>query len=170
MAGLAVNQETNEVDVSQAPLATRTSRLVATVIDSTLLAVILIPIEYNMDALWLAAFEHHGIPIEWQMRLAAIAVAIFVLVQIYPLAKRAQTWGMQMAGIKITDMGGNRPSFAQLFARYAAYLLICLAPSFFPTAGGSVWLVNVLLIFRTDRRCGHDLISGTRVVEAARID
>jgi uncharacterized RDD family membrane protein YckC len=27
-------------------------------------------------------------------------------------------------------------------------------------------LVDVLLIFRNDRRCGHDLIAGTRVVHA----
>jgi uncharacterized RDD family membrane protein YckC len=34
-----------------------------------------------------------------------------------------------------------------------------------PLAGPVLNLVNVLMIFRGDRRCGHDLIAGTRVVK-----
>ena len=33
-----------------------------------------------------------------------------------------------------------------------------------PFIGPLLGIVNVLLIFRADRRCGHDLIAGTRVV------
>jgi uncharacterized RDD family membrane protein YckC len=34
-----------------------------------------------------------------------------------------------------------------------------------PFVGPLLSIVNVLLIFRDDRRCGHDLIAGTRVVK-----
>ena len=35
-----------------------------------------------------------------------------------------------------------------------------------PFIGWLLGLVNILMIFRADRRCGHDLIAGTQVVKA----
>ena len=38
-----------------------------------------------------------------------------------------------------------------------------------PFAGGFVGLADSLFIFRQDKRCIHDLIAGTKVVEAEQI-
>ena len=45
------------------------------------------------------------------------------------------------------------------------YLPVQLAGAI-PLVGPIIGLVNILMIFRGDRRCGHDLIAGTRVVKA----
>ena len=68
-----------------------------------------------------------------------------------------------MLKIKIVDLQGRKPSFGRLAGlRYLPMQLV----NMIPFVGGLIALVNVLMIFRSDRRCGHDLIAGTRVVNA----
>ena len=98
-----------------------------------------------------------------QLMWAALGFVIFVLVQGYPLSQSGQTWGKKALKMKIVDLDGRQPSFATLIAK--RYLPV-QAISAVPVVGGLFGLVNVLFIFREDRRCIHDLIAGTQVVVA----
>jgi len=60
-------------------------------------------------------------------------------------------------------MAGAKPDFVRLAGmRYGSTQLISLVP----VLGGLYVIVDVLFIFRDDRRCIHDLIAGTQVVVA----
>ena len=76
------------------------------------------------------------------------------------LRNDGQTLGKRGRKIKIVHMDGEKASVTTILKRYAFLMLIPLIP----TAGDAVALVNALLIFGAAQRCGHDLISGTKVV------
>jgi hypothetical protein len=71
-------------------------------------------------------------------------------------------------GTRIVNVADGRvPKVSALVARYATMRLAALALSaLVPSAGGLFSLINVLFIFRSDRRCVHDLVAGTKVVIA----
>ncbi|PTM43625.1 RDD family protein [Bosea sp. 124] len=72
---------------------------------------------------------------------------------------RQATWGMRMAGLRVETVTGGRPD--GLAAAVHALL--------FYVAAGTVglWVLNVLCgLFRSDRRLGHDLLTGLVVVRA----
>ena len=72
---------------------------------------------------------------------------------------RQSTWGMRMAGLKVETADGGRPD--GLAAAVHALL--------FYVAAGTVglWVLNVLCgLVRSDRRMGHDLLTGLVVVRA----
>ncbi len=94
---------------------------------------------------------------------AAVGFIVFLVVQGVPLNATGQTWGKRITGIKIVDLAGNKPPFGKLIG--LRYLPVGVASNI-PFIGPIISIVNVLLIFRGDRRCGHDLIAGTRVVQA----
>lgn len=96
-----------------------------------------------------------------QLGWAVVGYVVFALVQAYPLARTAQTWGKRALGIRIVALDGSQPSLARLLLR--RYLPI-QGLALIPLLGNVAAIVNALLIFRTDRRCGHDLIAGTEVL------
>jgi uncharacterized RDD family membrane protein YckC len=70
---------------------------------------------------------------------------------------RQSTWGMRMAGLKVETVNGGRPD--GLAAAVHALL--------FYVAAGTValWFLDILCGFvRTDRRLGHDILTGLVVV------
>ena len=72
---------------------------------------------------------------------------------------RQSTWGMRMAGLKVETATGGRPD--GLAAAVHALL--------FYVAAGTVglWVLDILCGFaRSDRRFGHDLLTGLVVVRA----
>jgi len=72
---------------------------------------------------------------------------------------RQATWGMRMAGLRVETATGGRPD--GLAAAVHALL--------FYVAAGTVglWLLDILCgLVRSDRRLGHDLLTGLVVVRA----
>jgi uncharacterized RDD family membrane protein YckC len=70
---------------------------------------------------------------------------------------RQSTWGMRMAGLKVETVSGGRPD--GLAAAVHALL--------FYVAAGTValWFLDILCGFvRSDRRLGHDILTGLVVV------
>jgi uncharacterized RDD family membrane protein YckC len=48
------------------------------------------------------------------------------------------------------------------------FLVIVVAPSIFLLGSGAIlYLIDVLFIFRDNRRCLHDLLAGTKVIQSA---
>jgi uncharacterized RDD family membrane protein YckC len=92
--------------------------------------------------------------------LYALGIAIY---QIYLLSTRGQTLGKKWMGIKIVKLDGSNPGFvgAVLLRAFVNGLIGAI-----PYLGMVYSLVDILMIFREDRRCVHDMIAGTRVVKA----
>lgn len=152
-------------DDSGESLAGRGERLAAALIDGVIALAVMFPLMY-LGGYWTAAMQAGArgeqIPISQQLLWAGIGFAVFVLIQGIPLQRSAQTWGKRMLGIRIVDLQGGRPTlFHLLTARYLPVHIVNLLPVLNILGN----LVNLLLIFRQDRRCGHDLIAKTRVVK-----
>ena len=75
----------------------------------------------------------------------------------------AQTWGKKVLGIRIAHLDGTQPTLGHA----PAQALPARAGRRDPAGArhSSRAIVDVLFIFRGDRRCVHDLIAGTQVVE-----
>ena len=142
--------------------AGRGARLAATAIDGLLQAALLCGLYFAMsddpttDAQTDSLFELSGL-------LMLIALAVFGITQSTLLAKRGQTIGKKLLGLRILRSNGERAGLGRLLGlRYGVGLLIELVP----VIGMIYALVDLLLIFREPRRCVHDYIADTIVVRA----
>ncbi|KRA50947.1 hypothetical protein ASD77_15010 [Pseudoxanthomonas sp. Root65] len=147
-------------------MAGRWSRLAAALIDSAISMTVMFPLMY-VSGVWDEALKagRSGafgfMPLGTTLLWAVIGLALFVLIQGYPLHTKGQTWGKKALSIKVVDMQGGKPSFTTLlFKRYVPTGVIANIPC----VGTLYVLVDSLMIFRQDQRCLHDLIAGTRVV------
>ncbi len=86
----------------------------------------------------------------------------FILLNGYYLKKDSQTIGKRIVGIRIVDMDNQILTLGKILV--LRYLLIRIA-AMIPFAGGLYGFVDMLFIFRQNRRCLHDLIAGTKVVK-----
>ena len=129
-------------------LAGRGRRLVATVVDA-----IVVPIVVFFLMLVSGAFEHAEDYVGVRPLVSGLLLAVggYLLPNGWLLFRRGQTLGKLATGIAIASVGsGDVPAFWRLMLRGLLFL-------FLP-------VIDVLFIFRGDRRCLHDLICGTRVV------
>jgi uncharacterized RDD family membrane protein YckC len=150
-------------DVADDQLASRGERFGGALIDGLIMIAIVFPIMFA-TGYWQAAMSGERPGLGTQLLYALMGFVIFILVQAHPLKQSGQTWGKRLMKIRIVDLQGQQPSLATLVGK--RYLPM-QAVSSVPLVGNVLALVNVLLIFRADRRCGHDLVAGTRVVKAA---
>jgi uncharacterized RDD family membrane protein YckC len=147
-------------EMSGLNLATRGRRLIAALIDW------LIGFAFQMSLY--AAFTFNVRPGVASFSMLLIGLPIleflfFLAVHGYLLKKIGQTVGKKLTGIRIVDLDGDVPSFGRLIGlRYLPIFLIMRIPFIGPFSR----LLDVLFIFRSDRRCLHDLLAGTRVVTA----
>lgn len=92
----------------------------------------------------------------------AVAGLVFLAVlgyQIYLLSTRGQTLGKRWMKVKIVKQDGSPPGFVHaVLLRLIVNGLLGVVPAY--------GLVDILFIFRDDRRCIHDLIASTKVVVA----
>ena len=149
-------------DFAESSLAGRGERLGAAIIDTIILLVILVPLMF-VGGYWEMAMSAGGeIPLGTALLWGAVGFAVFVVVQWIPLNANGQTWGKRLLGIRIVDMEGAKPPIGRLIGlRYLPVQVLTNVP----VVGMVLALVNVLLIFRGDRRCGHDLVAGTQVIK-----
>lgn len=96
--------------------------------------------------------------------LGVILALAFFIYQLFLLSTKGQTLGKKILGVRIvTFEGGENPGFVK------AVLLRAFVPaliSMIPLVGFIFAILDPCFIFREDRRCIHDLIANTRVVEA----
>lgn len=90
-------------------------------------------------------------------------LAVFMVVNGYLLAKHGQTVGKMIVGTRIVDKDtGQILPLGKVFG--LRYLPISIV-SQIPVLAGLLCAVDPLFIFREDKRCIHDLIAGTKVVD-----
>lgn len=143
-------------------LAGRVERLLASILDSLL---------YVPAFLWLtlgnaAAFLADSATLAPDDR-GAIGVSLFFLslllvlaLQAFLLATRGWTVGKRVLKLRVESVHGGSASFVQLV------VLRTLLPAALGFCCGLFSLIDALFIFGEERRCLHDLLAGTVVVNA----
>ncbi|MEE9442541.1 MAG: RDD family protein [candidate division Zixibacteria bacterium] len=127
---------------AEAPLAGRGTRLLAAIVDSACAIVIyLASILFDSPA------------------ILFLGLAGFAVYQIYLLTMLGQTIGKKTMNIRIVkfDTGENGGFGTNVGMRGIVNGLLGLIPFYS--------LTDIFFIFRDDRRCIHDFIAGTKVVE-----
>ncbi len=152
-------------EVSSDDLAERGTRLGAALIDGLIMIALILPMMFlggYFSAAMTAAENGQQVGFGTTLMWALVGFIAFAVVQYVPLNATGQTWGKKLLGIKIVDLAGAKPSIGVLLGkRYLPWHAGVNIPFIGPLLG----LANVLMIFRGDRRCGHDLIAGTKVVK-----
>ena len=158
------------VAVTADQLAGRGTRLVAKIIDSVIMGVMWIPFMLGggIAAVMGSGMEEGADPtgmvaaLLGSMSISGLLTLVLVAVQIWLLVKDGQTIGKKLTKIRIVkvDTGQNGGFVPNVLMRAVVHALINSITS------GLYGLVDVLFIFRDDRRCAHDLIAGTTVVRA----
>ena len=147
-------------------LASRWSRLGASIIDAIIAIVISIPF-MSLFGVWDQIEADGTLPLSTTILFSVLGIALFLLVNGYFLSKNGQTVGKKILDIKIVDLNGSKPEFVSLITK--RYLPVWVV-TMIPMIGTVLSLIDVLFIFREDKRCIHDHIAGTMVVENTTID
>jgi len=152
-------------DDGQIALATRWERLGASIIDGLLQMALLLPLQISYGVYDGFPYLRPRPPLS-QLVWGAIAFVVYLALHSYLLSQRGQTIGKRLVGIRIVNFGDREQTpFAKIVVlRQLLIQLVVLVPTVGPFAG----LIDMLLIFRKDRRCLHDHIAGTVVVKATK--
>jgi uncharacterized RDD family membrane protein YckC len=124
-------------------LASRGTRLLAVIVDlAAFLVVYLVSFFINMPTL---------------LFVGGVALAAY---EIYLLSTAGQTIGKKVMSIKIVkqDTNENGGFVPNVLMRGVLNILLSFIPFYQP--------IDVLFIFRQDQCCIHDMIAGTKVIEA----
>jgi len=142
-------------------LASRGSRLGASLLDSLIMMVIVIPAMY-----FTGAFDDLTNPspeptLLYDLAIGLLGLVVFLAINFKLLADSGQTIGKKIVGIQIVNNNGEAATWGKnLFKRYAVYFL----PGQVPFIGQIFSLVNVLFIFGKDQKCIHDIAADTKVI------
>ncbi len=142
-------------------LAERSTRLVAVLLDFLVLIPTVVPI--SLAAAFGQKTQELGAGMAIAAAIGGLLMLGLVIYQIYLLATRGQTLGKRWMKIRIVKLDGSNPGFvsAVLLRAFVNGIISAI-----PYLGYAYSLVDILFVFRDDRRCIHDLIAGTRVVTA----
>ena len=146
--------------VRDSELAGRFTRFAAAFVDGLIQIAVVFPMIYVLGG-WDYLIGQQSPTLKFSLVAGALGFLVFLLVNGYLLKTNGQTIGKRLTGIRIADLDGGVPDFATLILR--RYLPVTLVANV-PVVGPYLSLVDVLFIFRGDRRCLHDLIAGTQVV------
>ena len=142
-------------------LAGRGARLGAYLIDWILVGVIAGVIGYMAGLLERLMIQDTAAT----LLLAAIGVVVYGVINGRLLATRGQTVGKKLVGVRIVDAPTRQ--IAPVWKSFGLRIVVIQAITSVPLVGAIFGLLNVLFIFGERRRCLHDLLAGTIVVEAA---
>jgi uncharacterized RDD family membrane protein YckC len=141
-------------------LAGPRKRLAGAAIDGILVVAVIVPI-----MLFTGGFREMaaGRAFSWRQELiwGGLAVAVWLVLNGRLLAEKGQTIGKRAVGTRIVDLQGGLPAVGKLFG--LRYLLPWLIGGI-PGLGRLFSLVDPLFVFGAERRCLHDYLAGTRVV------
>lgn len=141
-------------------LASRWARLGASLIDSLIIAVVTLPVMYftgGFDGI----MEGRQPGALYLLGMTVLGMIVYFAINYRSLIANGQTIGKKVLDIKIVDLNGNVPTFQwQLIVRY----VVVAFPSQIPVVGPLFGLIDALFIFSKEKRCIHDLVAKTRVI------
>lgn len=158
------NQQPELEPVTPIPVdnaATRVQRFIAAMIDGCLGILVTIPL-FEHYQLWEVMKTGGTVPTEVSIKLAMYGLLMFFILHGTLLYRYGQTVGKRVMGLAIVTLDGGRPHFAHLILN--RYLPQWVA-GFIPGIGPLLGIVDALFVFRNDKRCVHDLIAGTKVID-----
>lgn len=142
------------------PLASRLQRLGAAIVENMIFAAVAILVLLVAGSFGAVDFDAVDEDSIFYVILAAAGL-VYLLINAYLLSTNGQTVGKYFFKIKIVGLDGALvPVIKLAVLRYVPIWIL----SALPLIGGFIGLLDVLFIFREDRRCLHDLIAGTKVV------
>ncbi len=152
--------------IDHSTLASRGARLGASLLDTIIMLAIMIPL------LWLVGYWSRALTADVSLLetlfWATVSLGIWAAVNGSFLIRRGQTIGKMALDIQIVSAqsGELLPLQELVLRRMAPFTYAAQLPFVGPFAG----LVNVLFIFRSDKRCVHDFLAGTIVREYVPVD
>jgi len=146
-----------------APLASRGQRLAAAIVDSLVIGGVNVGIALGLG--FYEDFPNIQLSYGQTVTLGAIGFVVWFVIQVSFL-RQGQTLGKRALSIRMVDFRtGEVPPVTKLvFVRMLPVSVV----SMIPIIGGFLSIIDVLFIFGDERRCVHDLIANTKVVEALR--
>jgi len=154
--------ELAEPSAPSGELASRGARFAGAMIDGLVNAAVIFPAMY-LGGVWEGFPNIEPLGLREQVLWALFGFAIALAINGWLIATSGQTVGKRVVGTRIVRSDGSRISLARYFG---LRMLPVGLLNFVPIAGSLFATANVLFIFRRDRRCVHDLIAGTIVVNA----
>jgi uncharacterized RDD family membrane protein YckC len=141
-------------------LASRLSRLIASFVDALVMMVFALPLYVILISRYGGSLldSSDAFRITW---IGIPSLFFFVGVNSYFWATRGQSIGKMVLGIKIVCIDGDKATWRRIVG---LRILPMQLLSWIPYIGGVISLVDVLFIFRANRRCIHDEIARTKVV------
>ena len=95
--------------------------------------------------------------------LGIIYAIVILVINLRLLGRQGQSLGKKWAKVRVVRTDGSPASLGrQIGLRY----IVNAIPGAIPMVGSVYGLVDILFIFRGDRRCIHDMIADTKVVVA----
>jgi uncharacterized RDD family membrane protein YckC len=156
-----MNETNVEVSQSISKLASLSDRFFASLIDALIMGTLtFVPlfIIYGFSGLFELRSQNE---LFYTLITFVAGQLVFLSIQGWLLINYGQTVGKKFMEIKIVDLNGNLPSFGKVYGfRYLSMSIMPLLPGL----GGLLSLVDILCIYRKDRRCIHDMIAGTKVI------
>lgn len=145
-------------------LATRSSRLVAAIIDGLLSLVVMVALAIPAFLTYVARSEGR-MPVDnypWLLPITVVYVLILGGLNLYWLSKNGQTIGKKVMKIKIVRSDLVTPATLGriLGLRVLPFYLVSLIPM-----GGLMFFLDSLFIFSAEQRCLHDKIADTHVIQ-----
>lgn len=148
-------------DAVELVLASRWARLGASLLDAIIMMVPLLIVLYFVG-FYDQILEGEEPSAAMNLLMGLVGLVVFAAINFKFLLETGQTVGKKAVGIKIVDLEGNLPSVQKhLLVRYAVYFGL----GYVPVIGGLLSIGNVLFVFRSDKRCVHDLAAKTMVVQ-----
>ena len=158
-----MDQQENQED---AQLASRGKRLAAAIIAIIIFLPLIIIIASPLGLIDTEVTEEPPpFDLEQTLQLFIIGQVLFLLVQGYLLHSRGQTIGKVLLKIQIVATNGDMLGLGKLyFVRYFVFSLLAQIP----VIGAVVALANILFIFGKEKKCLHDRLAGTKVIDLAK--
>ncbi|MEM1068094.1 MAG: RDD family protein [Planctomycetota bacterium] len=142
-------------------LARRLTRLAAAILDGIINMVVLLPIFFFSG--FLDRSLEQTVTLTEEAIYGIVGAVIYLVIHGYLLATKGQTVGKMLLKIQVVDYQSSQViPFGKMVG--LRYLPIWIA-GLIPFIGNVLVLVDVLAIFGQERRCVHDLLAGTKVVE-----
>ncbi|MEZ8657249.1 RDD family protein [Vibrio splendidus] len=145
-------------------LASRWSRFWAFIIDAYVYAIFMIPVFLYSSLYDKFLLNEITIDLTEKVALFVYGWVIFFLCQGYLLHTKGQTIGKNLMDIAIVDMEGKQIGLLNIVGKR---ILPVMVVGYIPFIGLVLPMLGYLGIFRKDKRCLHDLIAGTQVVDAS---
>ena len=142
------------------PLASRSARLAAVLLDS-FLALVVVPVAAT---LLMAPTTEGRRAASLRLGISILGFVIVGITQLTLLSVRGQTLGKMITGVRVVDFWDeSNPGFLRVVClrMWVPALIGCI-----PVLGALFKLFDWLAIFGEHRRCIHDAMARTKVVEA----